>query len=133
MSSWKHDGRDCTCVKYQPDDMRIGVVKMTDDNYFCSDCGRYVSKKKWKGGFVEIASKYFVLAGKKIRHGTQMIWKKANECPCCGIKMRTRVYGRSSRLKESLRKLKQRNRELSDESLVLIVRSTNNFKLNHRK
>jgi len=65
---------------YEPDDLWGYTIRMNGENYYCSSCGRYVSPKKWKGGFVEM----------KRYMGTEMRYKKPWQCPCCGQKMRFR-------------------------------------------
>lgn len=84
MTYSQHDKRDCECIHYRPD-FSIFDLRLTEGNYFCAKCDRYVSSKKWKGGLIHFNNRtryvpYF-------------------QCPCCGVRMRRNRRGKNRLLK----------------------------------
>ena len=75
MRGHRHDEVDCECVKYRPDKIGFGKLRSSSgENMFCAQCGRLVSKKKWKGGIK--------------KDGWTKGWISKLFCPCCGSRMR---------------------------------------------
>jgi len=62
-------------------DFTVYELRLTGKSYYCAFCCRYVSSTKWKGGLVHFGSRT-----RYVHH---------YECPCCGIRMRSKRRGKS--------------------------------------
>jgi len=118
MAIGTHDKRDCVCVKYKPDDIWNFKIRMNGETYFCRNCGRYVSSKKWKGGLVELSNNYM---------GTRHVWKEKNWCPCCGQKMAFKRRSKNKLLRSIKRQIENKDKlpELAKISLITKQKAMN--------
>lgn len=76
----RHDKKDCGCTQYKPD-YAIFDIRLDGTNFYCRQCGRLVSKLKWKGGLIHFGNRSRIL--------------KPNECPCCGYRMSDKRRGKA--------------------------------------
>jgi len=80
----QHDERDCECIHYRPD-FSVFELKLTEGNYYCAKCDRYVTIEKWKGGIIHFSNRTRFVAYFR--------------CPCCGERMRRGRRGKNRLLK----------------------------------